>query len=72
MNLAAIFTNEEQGWNIMAYIKNVTDETAITGAFLNSDDTGLTTNVFLTEPRLYGLRVTQNWSGGSLQLRRRP
>jgi len=63
MNLAAIFTNEEQGWNIMAYIKNVTDETAITGAFLNSDDTGLTTNVFLTEPRLYGLRVTKNWTG---------
>ena len=66
MNLAAIFTNEDAGWNIMAYIKNVTDETAITGAFLNSDDTGLTTNVFLTEPRLYGLRVTKNWTGGSL------
>jgi len=65
MNLAAIFTNEERGWNIMAYIKNVTDETAITGAFLNSDDTGLTTNVFLTEPRLYGLRVTKAWTGGS-------
>jgi len=64
MNLAAIFTNEDAGWNIMAYIKNVTNETAITGAFLNSDDTGLTTNVFLTEPRLYGLRVTKNWSGG--------
>jgi outer membrane receptor protein involved in Fe transport len=66
MNLAAIFVNEEHGWNIMAYIKNVTDETAITGAFLNSDDTGLTTNVFLTEPRLYGLRVTKAWTGGSL------
>jgi len=66
MNLAAIFTNEDAGWNIMAYIKNVTDETAITGAFLNSDDTGLTTNVFLTEPRLYGLRVTKQWTGGSL------
>jgi len=65
MNLAAIFTNEERGWNIMAYVKNVTDETAITGAFLNSDDTGLTTNVFLTEPRLYGLRVTKAWTGGS-------
>jgi hypothetical protein len=66
MNLAAIFTNEEAGWNVMAYIKNVTDKTAITGAFLNSDDTGLTTNVFLTEPRLYGLRVTKNFTGGSL------
>ncbi len=66
VNLAAIFTNEEVGWNIMAYVKNVTDETAITGAFLNSDDTGLTTNVFLTEPRLYGIRVTKRWEGGPL------
>ncbi|HEX5776622.1 MAG TPA: TonB-dependent receptor, partial [Caulobacteraceae bacterium] len=64
MNLAAIFTNEDAGWNVMAYIKNVTDETAITGAFLLSDDTALVTNVFLTEPRLYGLRVSKTWSGG--------
>ena len=48
----------------MAYVKNVFDRDSITGSFLNSDDTGLTTNVFLTEPRLYGLRVTKNWSGG--------
>jgi hypothetical protein len=40
------------------------DRDSITGAFLNSDDTGLTTNVFLTEPRIYGLRVTKEWSGG--------
>ena len=66
MNLAAIFTNEDAGWTVMAYVKNVTDETAITGAFLNSDDTGLTTNVFLTEPRLYGLRVTKEWTGGRI------
>ncbi|HEX5776885.1 MAG TPA: Lpg1974 family pore-forming outer membrane protein, partial [Caulobacteraceae bacterium] len=64
VNLAAIFTNEELGWKIMAYIKNVFDRDSITGAFINSDDTGLTTNVFLTEPRLYGLRVTKEWTGG--------
>jgi len=64
VNLAAIFTNEEAGWKVMAYVKNVFDRDSITGAFLNSDDTGLTTNVFLTEPRLYGLRVTKEWSGG--------
>jgi len=63
-NLAAIFTNDEAGWKVMAYVKNVFDRDSITGAFLNSDDTGLTTNVFLTEPRLYGLRVTKEWNGG--------
>jgi hypothetical protein len=50
----------------MAYVKNVMDRDSITGAFLNSDDTGLTTNVFLTEPRLYGIRVTKAWKGGPL------
>jgi len=65
INVAAIFTNEDAGWKVMAYVKNVLDRDSITGAFLNSDDTGLTTNVFLTEPRLYGLRVTKDFTGGA-------
>jgi iron complex outermembrane receptor protein len=64
VNVAGIFANEDAGWKVMTYVKNVFDETAITGTFLNSDDTGLTTNVFLTEPRLYGIRVTKDFTGG--------
>ena len=64
VNFAAIFTDEDAGWKVMAYVKNVLDRDSITGAFLNSDDSGLTTNVFLNEPRLYGLRVTKEWNGG--------
>ena len=60
LNLTLIFTNQN-GWQVMLYDKNVFNETAITGDFLNSDDSGLTTNVFLTDPRLIGLRVTKNW-----------
>ena len=60
VNLALIFTNQN-GWQAMAYVKNIFDTTDITGTFLNSDDTGLTTNVFLTDPRLFGIRVTKNW-----------
>jgi len=63
VNFAAIFSNEPAGWKIMAYVKNVLDKDNITGSFLNSDDTGLTTNVFLNEPRLFGLRVTKEWTG---------
>ena len=59
-NLSLIFTNQD-GWQAMVYAKNVFDTTAITGAFLNSDDTALTTNVFLTDPRLFGIRITKNW-----------
>ncbi len=60
VNLALVFTNQD-GWQAMLYAKNVFDTTAITGAFLNSDDTALTTNVFVTDPRLFGMRITKNW-----------
>lgn len=60
LNFALILTGS-QGWQVMGYLKNAFNTTAITGDFLNSDDTGLTTNVFLTDPRLFGVRVTKNF-----------
>jgi outer membrane receptor protein involved in Fe transport len=60
VNLALIFTSSD-GLQVMFYGKNIFDTTAITGAFLNSDDTALTTNIFLTDPRLFGVRITKNW-----------
>jgi iron complex outermembrane receptor protein len=60
VNLSLTFTNQS-GWQVMGYMKNIFDVTAITGAFLYADDVGLTTNVFLTDPRLVGIRVTKNW-----------
>jgi iron complex outermembrane receptor protein len=60
VNLTLIFTNQN-GWQVMFYDKNVFNVTDITGTFLNSDDSGLTTNVFLTDPKLIGIRVTKNW-----------
>jgi len=61
VNLALILTSAD-GWQVMGYVKNVFDKTAITGDFLYSDDTGLTTNVFLTDPRLFGVRVTKQFT----------
>ncbi|HEV2561782.1 MAG TPA: TonB-dependent receptor [Rhizomicrobium sp.] len=58
---AALILTSASGWQVLGYVKNIFNSTAITGAFLNSDDTGLTTNVFLTDPRLYGVRITKNW-----------
>jgi hypothetical protein len=60
LNLTLILTSQA-GWQVMLFDKNVFNTTAISGAFLNSDDTGLTTNVFLTDPKLTGIRVTKNW-----------
>jgi outer membrane receptor protein involved in Fe transport len=60
INMALIFSNTD-GWQAMAYVKNILDVTHITGAFLSSDDTGLATNIFVTDPRLFGIRITKNW-----------
>ena len=65
VNLALVLT-DQSGWQVMGYVKNLFDTTAITGDFLNSDDSGLTTNIFLTDPRLFGVRVTKHFDGGSL------
>jgi iron complex outermembrane receptor protein len=63
VNVALILTSAN-GWQVMGYVKNVFNVTAITGDFLNSDDSGLTTNVFLTDPRLFGVRVTKQLDQG--------
>jgi len=60
INLALILTSQN-GWQVMGYVKNIFNVTDITGTFLNSDDSGLTTNIFLTDPRLFGVRITKNW-----------
>ena len=57
------FTLENAKWDMTAqfYVKNVFDGTPITDAFTNSDDTGLTTNVFTLEPRIFGFRLTKRF-----------
>ncbi len=61
---AALILSDATGWQVMGYVKNIFDTTAITGDFLYTDDVGLTTNIFLTDPRLYGVRVTKHFDGG--------
>ena len=63
VNLSLIL-NSADGWQVMGYVKNIFNTTAISGDFLNSDDSGLTTNVFLTDPRLFGVRVTKDFTEG--------
>ncbi len=46
---------------VEVYVKNAFDESPITGTFLNSDDSGLTTNVFTLDPRLVGLSITKRF-----------
>ncbi|ULQ47538.1 TonB-dependent receptor [Flagellatimonas centrodinii] len=60
-NLSLMLFNERHGLAVEAYVKNVFDESPITGTFLNSDDTGLTTNVFTLDPRLVGVSITKRF-----------
>ena len=61
INFSMWVTNERQGVTIEAYVKNLLNDDPITGAFLNSDDTGLTTNVFVFDPRLIGLSIKKEF-----------
>jgi outer membrane receptor protein involved in Fe transport len=61
LNLSVVLANDESGWGVEAFAKNITDEEVITGAYLTDDSSGLFTNIFLTEPALYGITVRKSW-----------
>jgi len=56
-NLSVWFERPEDDLKIELYAKNILDKTPITDAFINSDDSALTTNVFVLDPRLIGLSI---------------
>lgn len=61
LNASLSFYNDTHGLRVELFGKNIADETAITGAYLTDDSSGLFTNIFLTEPRTYGIALTKNW-----------
>ncbi len=61
VNVSLELMNTENDWSIELFGKNLTDEEVITGAYLTDDSSGLFTNVFLTEPRTYGVTVSKRW-----------
>ena len=60
-NFSVTLDHERTGLVIQAYVKNAFDDTPITDFFLNSDDTGLTANVFTLDPRLIGVSVSKRF-----------
>jgi len=61
VNLSVWLEKPEDDLKIELYAKNILDKTPITDAFLNSDDTALTTNVFVLDPRLIGLSIKKGF-----------
>ncbi|MEO0982131.1 MAG: TonB-dependent receptor [Pseudomonadota bacterium] len=60
-NVSLVVFNEDLGLEIEGFAKNVTDEEVITGAYLTDDSSGLFTNIFLNEPRTYGVAVRKRF-----------
>lgn len=56
-NLQVTFSAPEDQWYVQGFIKNVFNEDSITGEYLTSSTSGLYTNAFLVDPRLFGVRV---------------
>ena len=51
----------ESQFAMQLYVKNLFNDTPITNTFTNSDDTGLSANIFTLDPRIIGFSVTKRF-----------
>lgn len=60
-NLSVILEQPDWDVRVQFYVRNLTDEEVITDQYLTDDTSGLYTNIFLSEPRTYGVAVTKRF-----------
>lgn len=60
-NILIALERPASGLEFQLYVKNVFDKTPITDFFVNSDDTGLTSNIFTLDPRIIGFSVSKSF-----------
>ncbi|MGK2286271.1 TonB-dependent receptor domain-containing protein [Pedomonas sp. V897] len=61
LNLSMTYTHLKSELTLQVYVKNVFNSSPITDAFINSDDTGLTTNVFTLDPRIIAFSISKKF-----------
>ncbi|MBA3810911.1 MAG: TonB-dependent receptor [Caulobacteraceae bacterium] len=61
INLSLVVARPASGLQVEVYVKNLLNSSPITGAFINSDNTALTTNVFTLDPRIIGGILTKRF-----------
>lgn len=61
LNLAMTLARPASDLAFQLYVKNVFDDAPITDFFTNSDDTGLTANVFTLDPRIIGFSMSKRF-----------
>lgn len=60
-NLSLSIERPDSDLTFQIYVKNLFNDTPITDAFINSDDSGLTTNVFTLDPRIVGFSIAKRF-----------
>lgn len=61
VNLTLTIENRDLGFEVAGFVKNATNEKAITDSYQGDDGTGQYRNTFYAEPRTYGVSVTKRW-----------
>ncbi len=61
VNLTLTLAQQDWGVEIAGFVKNATNEKAITDFYLTDDSSGLYRNAFYTEPRTYGVSVQKRF-----------
>lgn len=60
-NMAVTLGNADRDLVFQLYVKNIFNDTPIVDTFTNTDDVGLTTNVFTLDPRIIGVSATKRF-----------
>jgi outer membrane receptor protein involved in Fe transport len=60
-NAFVSLTSADEQWTVKAWVKNIQDDDNITGFYTSDGNTGLFSNVFVMEPRTYGLTFSMNF-----------
>lgn len=61
INLQVTLNGPEERWFVRAFVQNLENDDNVTGAFVTDAATGLFTNIFLAEPRRYGVMAGFNF-----------
>jgi len=56
-NAQVQLNSPDADWYVQAFVKNLFNKTYVTGEYLTSSSSGLYTNEFLGDPRMYGVRA---------------
>ena len=60
-NVSFMLQNPDGTWNVRVWARNIADEDNVTGHYVTSDTSGMYTNYFMTEPRIYGATFKLNF-----------